>query len=100
VFKLMARLKGLRGTPFDIFGYSAERRAERQLIADYFATAEELLAGLDHDSHALAVQIAEIPEHIRGFGHIKEQQIKDAKAREADLLDAFRHPEKRVAAAE
>ncbi len=100
VFKLMARLKGLRGTPFDIFGYTAERRAERQLIADYFATAEELLAGLDHDSHALAVQIAEIPEHIRGFGHIKEQQIKDAKAREADLLDAFRHPEKRVAAAE
>jgi len=99
-FGILARLKGLRGTPFDIFGYSAERRGERQLIADYFATVEQLIAALDHDNHALAVQIAEIPEQIRGFGHIKDQHLARAKPKWAKLMAAFRNPAERVRAAE
>jgi indolepyruvate ferredoxin oxidoreductase len=93
--RLLARLKGLRGTALDIFGYSEERRTERRLIADYEALMEEILAGLTPDNHALAVELAAIPEKIRGFGHVKEAHLKAAKACEADLLAAFRDPAKR-----
>ena len=58
VFKLLAKMKGLRGGAFDIFGYTAERKMERALIDEYFTTVDELLAGLDRDNHALAVEIA------------------------------------------
>jgi indolepyruvate ferredoxin oxidoreductase len=91
-FRVLAGLKGLRGTPFDIFGYSAERRTERRLIADYEALLNEVLAKLSPDNHALAVELASIPEKIRGFGHVKEAHLKTAKACEADLLAAFRDP--------
>ncbi len=97
---LLAKLKGLRGTAFDIFGYSAERKMERQLIADYESLMEEVLAGLNPDNHALAVELASIPEKIRGFGHVKEGHLKTAKACEADLLAAFRDPALRQTAAE
>ncbi len=99
-FKLLSRMKGLRGTPFDLFGYSAERRTERRLIADYETLVEELIAGLGHDNHALAVELAAIPEKIRGFGHVKQAHLKTAKACEADLLAAFRNPQLRRDAAE
>ncbi len=90
VFRLLARLKGLRGTVFDPFARTEERRAERRLIADYEATIEEILAALDKDNHALAVEIAAVPERIRGFGPVKAKAIAEAKAREAALLAAFR----------
>ena len=93
LFQLLAGLKGLRGTPFDPFGYTADRKRERQLIVDYEALIEELLAGLGHDNHALAVELAAIPEQIRGYGHIKTAHLKDAKAREAQLLEAWRNPQ-------
>ena len=99
-FKLLARLRGLRGTPFDVFGYSAERRMERQLIRDYTALVDEIAARLDHDNHALAVALASIPERIRGYGHVKEAHLKDAKAQEAELLEAFRNPQAARSAAE
>jgi indolepyruvate ferredoxin oxidoreductase len=99
-FRLLAAMKGLRGTAFDIFGRSAERRMERQLIADYAATMKELSAALSPDNHALAVEIARIPEQIRGYGHIKERNIKQAKAREASLLASFRAPAPSATAAE
>src|ERR1700730_16094436 len=67
-FKLLAAMKGLRGTRLDVFGYTAERRTERRLIADYEATVAELIAKLDSGNHAMAVQIALLPEQIRGFG--------------------------------
>ena len=67
VFKLIARFKSLRGTAFDPFGYSSERRSERKLIADYAATLDEVLAKLNPANHHLAVGIAAIPEKIRGF---------------------------------
>jgi indolepyruvate ferredoxin oxidoreductase len=91
-FRVLARMKGLRGTALDLFGRTDERRMERQLIADYERTIEELLAKLDRDRHATAVAIASIPEEIRGYGHVKQRHLKAAKAREAELLAAFRSP--------
>jgi indolepyruvate ferredoxin oxidoreductase len=91
-FKLLAKFKGLRGGAFDVFGYTAERKMERQLIADYFRTVEELVGKLDAGNLALAVQIAEIPEHIRGYGHVKEAHLAKAKAKEAEQLTQFRNP--------
>src|SRR6202030_3149579 len=70
-FRLLAKLKFLRGTAFDPFGRSAERRIERKLIADYEALLAEILGGLTPDNHHLAVALAAIPEKIRGYGHVK-----------------------------
>jgi indolepyruvate ferredoxin oxidoreductase len=98
-FRMLARLKGLRGTVLDPFGHTEERRTERRLIADYEATIEEILGGLSRDNHALAVEIARVPEHIRGFGHVKRRHLAEAKKKEAELLAAFRKPEPRAKAA-
>ncbi|MBV9568844.1 MAG: indolepyruvate ferredoxin oxidoreductase family protein, partial [Hyphomicrobiales bacterium] len=89
-FALLAKLKGLRGTAFDPFGYSAERRMERKLLSDYDAILAEIIGKLTPDNHALAVGIAAIPEKIRGFGHVKLRHVETAKADEAALLDQFR----------
>src|SRR5690606_37100359 len=86
VFKLLAKMKGLRGTAFDLFGRTAERRMERQLIADCAQVVEELLAGLEAGNADLAAEIASVPEHIRGYGHVKEAHLAKVKAREAELL--------------
>ncbi len=86
VFRLLARFKFLRGTAFDPFGRSAERRTERQLIAEYEALVETLLAGLAAERHALAVELASIPEQIRGFGHVKDRHVQAARLRQAELL--------------
>ncbi len=91
-FGLLAKLKFLRGGTFDIFGRTEERRGERQLIADYEQTVALLLEGLSDDRVALAVEIASIPEHIRGYGHVKEAHLHKAKAREAVLLAQWRNP--------
>ncbi|MTI73814.1 MAG: indolepyruvate ferredoxin oxidoreductase family protein [Stenotrophomonas sp.] len=91
-FGLLAKLKFLRGGRFDVFGHTAERRGERQLIADYEQTLHELLGSLDARRLALAVEIASIPEHIRGYGHVKEAHLHEAKAREAALLATWRNP--------
>jgi indolepyruvate ferredoxin oxidoreductase len=90
VFRLLAKLKGLRGTPLDPFGRSLERRTERKLIADYEAMLDEVLAKLSPDNHAIAVALAAIPEKIRGFGHVKQQHLTAAKADEAALFEQFR----------
>jgi indolepyruvate ferredoxin oxidoreductase len=98
-FKLLAKLKFLRGGAFDVFGKTEERRMERQLIVDYAKTVEELLAALDGGNVGLAAQIAAVPEHIRGYGHVKEAHFAKAKAREAELLAAWRNPQAPAAAA-
>jgi indolepyruvate ferredoxin oxidoreductase len=90
LFRLLAKFKFLRGSAFDPFGYSTERRTERALIRDYEAMLEEVLAKLEPDNHAIAVGLAAIPEKIRGFGHVKLRHLKAAKADEAALLDQFR----------
>jgi indolepyruvate ferredoxin oxidoreductase len=99
VFKLIARLRRLRGTPFDVFGYTAERRRERALIAEYEGMLRELAAGLDRKNHPLAVEIASLPEEIKGFGYIKACNIERTKAREAELLALFRGAGQSAAAA-
>ena len=91
-FRLLAGLRGLRGGPLDLFGRTAERRMERQLITDYEARLGELMAALDGDNHAFAVEIAQIPEEIRGFGHVKERNVAAARRKEARLLEAFKAP--------
>jgi indolepyruvate ferredoxin oxidoreductase len=89
-FGFLARFKFLRGTPFDPFGYSAERRMERRLVRDYSTALDELLAGMKPENHRLAVEIASVPEKIRGFGPVKERHLTAAKAEEAALLARFR----------
>jgi len=91
--RVLAKLRVLRGTPLDVFGYSAERRTERALIGQYRATVEELLRGLTSERLPLAVEIASIPEFIRGYGPVKVRHLRDAKSREADLLARWRNPE-------
>jgi indolepyruvate ferredoxin oxidoreductase len=90
LFKLIARLRRLRGTPFDVFGYTAERRRERELITEYEGVLRELAGNLDRENHALAVEIASLPEEIKGFGYIKACNIEKTKAREGELLALFR----------
>jgi indolepyruvate ferredoxin oxidoreductase len=65
---------------------------ERQLIADYERTVEEILARLRNNNHATAIAIASIPEEIRGYGHVKMRHLQAAKAKEAELLAEFRSP--------
>lgn len=89
-FGLLAKLKGLRGTAFDPFGRTEERRTERRLIADYDALIGEIVNRLTPENHALCVALAAIPEKIRGFGHVKERHLKQAKAEEAELMARLR----------
>ena len=88
-FRFLASRKGLRGTALDIFKNTDERRMEQQLKVDYRRLIEELVAKLAPHNHSLAVQLAQIPEDIRGYGHVKERHFKAAKAKEAGLKAAF-----------
>jgi indolepyruvate ferredoxin oxidoreductase len=90
VFRGLAKLKFLRGTSFDPFGYSRERRTERRLIEDYETMLAEIMPRLTPDNHHLATGLAAIPEKIRGFGHVKARHLTAAKAEEAALLEQFR----------
>lgn len=107
LLRLLAHGKHLRGTPFDVFGATQERRMERALLADYERRIDELLTTLDADAPpspqrlALAVQIAALPLSMRGYGHVKAAQVRQAQAREAELLHRFdpaRHPAPRRSA--
>ncbi|WP_105403072.1 indolepyruvate ferredoxin oxidoreductase family protein [Neorhizobium sp. T7_12] len=89
-FGALEKLKFLRGTAFDPFGRTAERRMERQLIADYFALVSELSAGLDAGNHALAVELAGLPDMVRGFGHVKLASVERFEKRKTDLLAKWR----------
>jgi indolepyruvate ferredoxin oxidoreductase len=99
LFKLLKTMKSLRGTPLDIFGYTHERRTERALIAEYEQTVERLVAGLTAQNHAIAVEIAALPEEIRGFGHIKARNLAAAQEKRTRLLAAFATPPRERAAA-
>lgn len=91
LFKVLAGLKGLRGTRLDLFGYSAERKTERQLIKEYIALVEKLLPKLSAGNYDTAVRIASLPQKIRGFGHVKERNIKAVKEEQSSLLASFEH---------
>jgi indolepyruvate ferredoxin oxidoreductase len=86
-FGLLATMKGLRGTAFDVFGHTAERKMERALIGEYRASIEAILAkGLTAERLALAVDIARIPEEIRGYGHVKERHLHVARPKWDGLM--------------
>ncbi len=90
VMKLLRFGKVLRNTPIDLFNKTAHRKREWQLLADYEKTLDELFHALTTENLDLAVQIAEIPEQVRGFDTVKEEHLASAKEKEAELLDAFR----------
>ncbi|MGA0572143.1 indolepyruvate ferredoxin oxidoreductase family protein [Variovorax sp. VNK109] len=92
-FRVLAGLKGLRGTALDVFGYTEERRTERALIGEYEAAVEEVLRSLDAENHALAVEIARLPEQIKGYGHVKERNLAAARQRWQDLMARWRSPD-------
>ncbi|WP_298930412.1 indolepyruvate ferredoxin oxidoreductase family protein [uncultured Ramlibacter sp.] len=91
-FRVLARLKGLRGTAFDLFGRTEERRSERALIARYRQSIEHVLTSLDAGKHALALEIARLPEQIKGFGHVKERNLAAASQRWDVLLAQWDAP--------
>ena len=89
-FALLARMKGLRGTPFDPFGRSTERKTERALVDEYRASIEELLASLTAASLSQAAEIARIPEEIRGYGHVKARHLEAARKKWHGLMGQWR----------
>ena len=89
-FGLLAAMKSLRGTPLDIFGYSAERKMERALIKEYQKTMAEISKGFTNDTRDLAIALAELPLDIRGFGHVKAANAAAAAKKREELLAAFR----------
>jgi indolepyruvate ferredoxin oxidoreductase len=97
-FEVLAKLKLLRGTAFDPFGYSAERKQERALVREYEQTIQDVLAGLNAANHSLAVEIASVPQMIRGFGHVKDRHLGPARKRWAELIEAYRSGRSRPAA--
>ena len=90
VFAVLAKLRFLRGSAFDLFGRSGERRRERQDIADYRTLLGELLPDLTEANYAAAVQLAELPLQLRGFGHVKDDNRDRLKPQRDGLLAAFR----------
>jgi indolepyruvate ferredoxin oxidoreductase len=92
-FGVLARLRFLRGSAFDPFGHTAERKQERALIEEYRATVSRLLGKLTADNLAQAIAVARIPEEIRGYGHVKERHLKAARQKEASLLRMIERPE-------
>ena len=85
VFRTLTKFKGLRGTPFDVFGYSTERKQERKLIKTYKSDIKKLMKNLDDKNYSMAVELASIPELVRGFGHVKEQHLHAALSKRDEL---------------
>jgi len=91
-FRLLAVLKGLRGTPFDVFGRTAERRRERQLLAEYEADLDLVESRLTPATHQAAAALAAIPALVRGYGHVREASMKQAAAERQRILQRWTTP--------
>ena len=91
-FRLLARLRFLRGTSFDPFGRTTERRNERLLVTEYEALLDTIANELSPENYATAVELGRLPLEIRGYGHIKEANLARAKAKAAELMADFRAP--------
>jgi len=89
-FKLLKHFKVLRGTPLDIFGNTEEREMERALIGEYVASIDEVLAKLNADNHALALEIANLPDAIKGFGHVKARNVVAVRSKWDGLMEKWR----------
>ncbi len=95
-FRGLAGLKRLRGTALDPFGLTAERRGERQAITDFEAELAEIIERLEPRTHAIAVELASLPQSVRGFGHVKAGNAQKARARRLELMDRLRAPASRA----
>ena len=91
--KLVAKFRFLRGTAFDPIGLTQERKAERALISDYKETVFKLLSELNEKNFPIALEIARLPDQIRGYGPVKEQAIQESRDRQKDLLQRFSDPD-------
>jgi len=90
-------MKGLRGTAFDPFGYSKDRKLERELIADYENDVKQVLAKLSPQTERIALELLSLPEDIRGYGVVKEKSVVQARAKRAGLLKDLTNPPPLVA---
>ena len=90
-FKFLKHFKVLRGTPFDVFGNTDEREMERALIGEYVASIEEVLAKLNLDNHALALEIANLPDAIKGYGHVKARNVVAVRSKWNGLMEKWRN---------
>jgi len=93
IFKILSKFKFLRGTLLDPFGKTKERKMERFLINQYKNDLDKILNELNSKNISLAVQIASIPEMIRGYGHVKEENIKKAERKREELLEIWNSKE-------
>ncbi len=89
LFRILAPFKRLRGTRLDPFGYTAERRMERDQLRTYEDDVAHIIAGLSADNLAIASELAALPLSIRGFGHVKQRNAEIAAERRRQLLDRF-----------
>jgi indolepyruvate ferredoxin oxidoreductase len=89
-FRVLAKMKRLRGTSLDVFGKTAERRTERRMIADYLALVDEFCSTLDEDRFDTALQLAKLPDEIRGFGHVKERNMAAVAKKRERLIERYR----------
>jgi indolepyruvate ferredoxin oxidoreductase len=92
-FRMLAKLKGLRGTALDPFGHTQERRTERTLIGEYRAAIDELLPRLSERNLGVAVEIARLPEGIRGYGHVKARHLEAVRTKWNELVAQWRRGE-------
>ena len=102
-FRLLAKFRQLRGTRWDVFGYTEERKSERQAITDYEASLQLIAGSLTPENHAIAIELAGLPRSVRGFGHVKERHAARATLRAKELIQVLRtsqpssHPERDAA---
>jgi len=96
VFGVLARFKGLRGTAFDVFGYTYERKRERAMRDRYLGFVRDLASGLNAENKDAALKLAQLPDAVRGYGHIKEAAMDAMDAQWAELMANYRHPPARV----
>ncbi|WP_288023706.1 DUF6537 domain-containing protein, partial [Thauera sp.] len=89
--RVLAKFRHLRGSMLDPFARSHDRKLDRELIADYERIVEEILVNLDQANVEAAIELAAIPDQIRGFGHVRERYVASARKRQAALLEDFRH---------
>jgi indolepyruvate ferredoxin oxidoreductase len=90
ILKALRALRGLRGTALDVFGYAKVRRIERQLIGEYRQLIESLLPNLNEDNYDMAVQLADLPDLIRGYEGIKLASVAEFRRRADELFREFR----------
>jgi indolepyruvate ferredoxin oxidoreductase len=91
-FRLLAKMRWLRGTAFDLFGQTADRKLERDLIVGYEKDVATVLGLLSPVTHDTAVEILSLPDRIRGYGPVKEKAVQDARARYAQLAADLVNP--------